>query len=145
MRFLIAAVIFTLCTGSVLAWETQKGPDWVITTQVDDGLTLTLSCRRGQGDHLDFNLAGQDFSGISSVMLWVEYPDGRLGRRPIDVVPEGSSISGRFHVSDIVLEEFRNARSLEIDVPLQQGRDLMTTDMKGSGAARLAILERCGL
>ena len=58
---------------------------------------------------------------------------------------EGPSISGAFYVSDVVLEQFRNGRGMTIDLPLEQGRDLMTTDMRGTGAARLAILERCGL
>jgi hypothetical protein len=92
----------------------------------------------GRGQQLTLSL--KDTVPISSpaVMLWIEASDGRLARHSVDVRRDEGGYLGTFFVSDIVLGQFQNGRRLEIT---SDGKPILETDMKGTGAARLAFLE----
>ncbi|MCU9848031.1 hypothetical protein OEZ60_08430 [Defluviimonas sp. WL0024] len=139
--FLIAAL-------PALAWETEQTPDSARTWQSVSGLAAEFGCRRGQQGYLDFRLTdaagGGRFAGIRSLMLWIELADGRTARYPVDVAIAGPSLIGRFYVSAEILDHFQNGTAMIIDSALPR-QEFLRTDMKGTGAARLAFRERCGL
>ncbi len=108
---------------------------------------VQLSCRKGRGFEFtvsDETLRGDEMEGVTGVMMWVTLPDGRTDRWPIDVAMEGPSLSGTPLLSDFSLEFFRNGVSFRVDAP-RTGTVFVEGDLRGSGAARLAFRERCGL
>ncbi|MFS4437621.1 hypothetical protein ACMA5I_05345 [Paracoccaceae bacterium GXU_MW_L88] len=78
------------------------------------------------------------------MMVWISAPDGRTARHAVDVVKEGPGLRGPFYTSDVVLEQFQNGARMVVDSPMTR-RMFIDTDMRGTGAARLAFLEQCGI
>lgn len=129
------------------AWSLQQGQNRATTTYSDGRYQLTLTCERGRGLEMtlvDATQRGDTFGGLRAVMFWFTLPDGRTDRWPVDVSVEGPSLSGQVVVSDFNLEFFRQGQSFQLDAP-QTGTVFLEGNMNGTGAARLAFLERCGI
>ena len=149
MKHLIAAALLALPTPALADWSWEQRPGFAKARTVSGNYILELSCRQGdqalEMSIFDQTLRGDAFPGLRSVMMWITLPDGRTHRQAVDVFQEDASISGIYYVSDFTLDFFRNGRSYEVDIPTRGGEKLMQGNMKGSGAARLAFLEQCGL
>ena len=149
MKWHLVAAALSVLAGPVLAdWAHRQG-NGVAVAQYDAGrYTVMMRCSRGQGIELslmDEELRGNEFRGVGSLMVWVTLPDGRTDRWPVTpVYQEGPALSGMLVVSDFNLEFFRNGSSFEIDSP-QTRTTFAKGNLRGSGAARLAILEQCGI
>ena len=112
---------------------------------------LRLSCNRGERN-VFFLLSGGPFPGMKNVddgnesmMMWIEMPDGRTARHPIDghyFAPDRAFV-GRFIVSDIVLDQFRSGSKLSLTAPT--GASIATFGMKGTGKARGHFKQACRL
>ncbi|MEO1492979.1 MAG: hypothetical protein AAFV19_12575 [Pseudomonadota bacterium] len=146
MRFALSfAAALLAATPATAEWVTRQSDGFAQTRFTDGRYTLEISCRSGRGFELvlkDPSLQG--FDDVKGLMLWLTLPDGRTDRWPVDVTPEGPALSGVLYVSDFNLEFFRNGRSFQLDAPLT-GEVFLKGNMKGTGAARLAFLERCGV
>ena len=147
-RLLPGLIAFLLLASPSMAdWKTVQSPGKARAVYQSGKYELWIHCRRGQGFQLwlsDLTLNGSDFQGVRSLMMWVKLADGRTDRWPVEVVKENAGISGELVVSDFNLEFFRNAQSFELDSP-QTRQIFLSGDMRGTGAARLAFLEQCGL
>ncbi|PRY26020.1 hypothetical protein CLV78_101113 [Aliiruegeria haliotis] len=147
-RTAVGILAFVLSTGPAsAAWDLQQGSG-AATTRFDGGrYDLQLSCRKGRGLELtltDGTGRGDTFRDVRGLMLWFTMPDGRTDRWPVDVGASGATLSGRVVVSDFNLDFFRHGKGFRLDAP-QTGTVFMEGDMKGTGAARLAFLEQCGI
>lgn len=139
--------------SSAYAWDLQKFPDSASTTQIEGGLRLTLSCSRGHGI-IGFSLsdisAGFDLSAplreittSGNMVIWIRMPDGRLSKDAFTGFNEQGSVSASIPVDGISWDFFANGEQLWVqDTGVND--PLFTSGMKGTGAARLAFLERCG-
>ncbi len=128
-------------------WQTLQSEHQAAALYRSAPYALDIRCRRGEGFALrlrDLTASGNAFGGVDSLMMWVTLPDGRTDRWPVYVVRDGAGLSGALAVSEFNLDFFRNARSFELDSP-QTREVFLAGDMAGTGAARLAFLERCGL
>ncbi|SMX41587.1 hypothetical protein [Actibacterium lipolyticum] len=140
-------VLLLIASPSFADWKTVQSNGKARAVYQSGNYEVWIHCRRGQGLELwlrDLTLSGRDFQNVRSLMMWVKLPDGRTDRWPVTVVQEGAGISGALLVSDFNLEFFRNAQSFELDSP-QTRQVFLSGDMRGTGAARLAFLEQCGL
>ncbi len=147
MRFLAAAAAVMLAAPAQADWQTEQREGYARASYAQGDYEVWISCRPGRGFELsllDRTLSGRDFQGVQSLMMWVKLPDGRTDRWPVEVMQEGPSMSGRLVVSDFNLEFFRNAASFELDSP-QTRQMFLSGNANGTGAARLAFLERCEL
>ncbi|UWQ20808.1 hypothetical protein [Jannaschia sp. W003] len=136
-----------LVTPAAAEWQTVQSDGKARAVYQDGRYEVWIHCRRGAGMELwlrDLTLSGNEFPGVASLMMWVTLPDGRTDRWPVRVVQEGPGVSGPLVVSGQNLELFRNASRFELDSP-QTRRTFLAGDMRGTGAARLAFLERCGI
>lgn len=148
-KFLIGALAgVTLTSGPALAWEFRQGNGMAQATQQDGRYMVMLRCNRGQNLELsisDSQRRGDEFRGVSSLMVWIQMPDGRTDRVSISpVYQEGGVLSGQFIPNGVTMDFFRNGTKFEVDSP-QTRTMFISTDMRGTGAARLAILEQCGI
>lgn len=149
----ILAMAAILVGTQAFAADWQSGESrqsaWAMISQ--GKMNLRLACNRGQRD-LHFVLTGGPFPGMKNVddgnesmMMWIEMPDGRTARHPIDghyFAPDKSFV-GRFVVSDTVLDQFRSGSKLSLTAPT--GAAIATFGMKGTGKARGHIKEACRL
>ena len=144
MRFFIILLFLLSPLSAQAAWETRQNPNSAVTQNRAGNVDIVMSCRRNQPNRVDV-MVGRPagFPGVTAMMLWIGLPDGRLARHSIDAVQEGAATSGTWFVSDLVLDRFRNASSIEVTVA-QTGERMIMADARGTGAARLAFLERCG-
>ncbi|MDP5306018.1 hypothetical protein [Paracoccus spongiarum] len=148
-HFMTLALLGWLGLGAPAhAWELTKGPDHAATFTTDGDYLLSISCQRGR-DHLEFGLndrtlRGDGFEAVRAVMMWIKAPDGRTDKWSIEVSQEGPSLTGRIAFSARTLDFFGNAESLEVE-DIFGRRTLLRSDMKGTGAARIAFRERCGI
>lgn len=144
----LAAILMITAQPAHALWTLEQRNGFARTTSSGPGYTVEISCRRGA--RLQFTLRGVDaaaareFRGVRALMMWITVPDGRTDRWPVDVVQQGNSLTGELYVSDFQLNFFRQGKTFEIDAPGQR-RQFLDGDMKGSGAARLAFLEQCGI
>ena len=139
--------LFLAVSPASADWQTVQSNGQARAVYQSGKYELWIHCRRGQGFALwlrDLSLSGSDFRNVRSLMMWVKLADGRTDRWPVDVVQEGPGLSGQLLVSDFNLEFFRNAQSFDLDSPLTR-QVFLSGDMRGTGAARLAFLEQCGL
>lgn len=149
MRRLISILLASAMVASpALAWDLHKEANSVRTQETIGDSAVALICHRGR-DQLEFNLkdltgGNQNRGKITNVMLWVKLPDGRTDRWPVEVSGEGPQLTGPAYVSDFNLGFFANAESLEV-TEATTGELLFRSDMKGTGAARIAFKERCGI
>lgn len=104
------------------------------------------------GDEMSLTLHGGPFKGMKNVddaedsmMMWIEMPDGRTARNPIDghyYAPENAFV-GRFVVSEVVLQQFAGGKEMRFTTA--KGNTLLTLPMKGSSKARADFRKACGL
>lgn len=144
----LAVALATAATTAFADWTHRQG-NGVARALYDAGrYTVMLSCSRGSGleiSLLDEELRGNQYAGVRSLMVWITLPDGRTDRWPVAPVwQEDSALSGNLVVSDFNLEFFRNGVRFEVDSP-QTRQTFAAGNMTGSGAARLAFLEQCGI
>ena len=146
--FIFAASMFlpSVIAHPSVAWTTLQGPTEVVVQHETPDYIIELKCSAARGNSIIFSIGitrGRTFGDVRSVMLWIEYTDGRLGRRPITVTNHGHVVSGDWIVSEEVLMEFQQGVSME--VALNGRNTILKTHMNGTGAARLAFKERCGI
>ena len=148
MRFLFLALalapVLALPAPALAAWSHEKGPDWVVTQTSGNGVLIDFRCSRRFPNQVRMTLTGRSFPDVPGVMIWMTLPDGRMARHSVDTRREDGALIGTFAVSSTVMEEFRTGTRMEIDMPTRQGEDIAVVDMVGTGAARLAMQERCG-
>lgn len=140
----VAAAVLIPATAQA-EWSLQKGPDWVVTQARDGAMLIDIRCSRAFAGRLTVTVTGPKVQDVPGVMLWITLPDGRLARQPIDVSFDGTGLGGTLTATSIVMDQFRQGTQLEIDMPTRGGEDLAVVDMTGTGAARIAMQERCGL
>jgi hypothetical protein len=147
MRHLRFLLLLLVATPAAAAWETRQSEGFASTSYQGDRYRAEISCNRGRGLELrlfDESHRGDAFDGVRGLMVWVTLPDGRTDRWPVDVVQEGPALAGELIVSDFNLDFFRSGERFVIDSPLTR-TVFLEGDMRGTGAARLAFIERCGV
>lgn len=147
-RISLILLVWLALSGPGHSWDLNKGRDHASTFTTDGDYLLSISCQRGR-DHLEFalndrRLRGDGFAAVRAVMMWIKAPDGRTDKWSIGVEQEGPSLTGRIAFSSQTLDFFGNAESLEVE-DIAGRRTLMRSDMRGTGAARIAFRERCGI
>ncbi|TRW92758.1 hypothetical protein FNJ84_20910 [Paracoccus sp. M683] len=150
----IALQALPLFTSRADAWELGKSADSAWTAESSDGIRLGFSCSRGtgrvsmmltdlsKGVDLSAPLASIEASG--SLMLTIRLPDGRTSSKPIASFNEQGSVAAEVPTGSFDLEAFANGQSLLLE-DVGTGKALFQSGMKGTGAARLAFRERCGI
>jgi hypothetical protein len=164
MRFLLKNVftVAALLAGALMLsapamadWQSgsSQGQAW---TQVRaDGLTLHLACNASLGTDLYLVLSGTvpDYPGLakvddqsSALMIWVELPDGRTDRHPVDAhyVEADNAFVGSVQMSRAMLDRFGGGRRLYLTTP-RFDEPLFVTDMRGTAVSRDAFARGCGL
>lgn len=139
--------------GSVQAaeWQSGEAPNGAWSMIEDGQFSLRIACWPGDPSFF-FVLSGGPFNGMQniddnneSMMMWVELPDGRTARHPIDghyFAPDRAFV-GRFIVSDFVLEEFRQGEKLSLTSPT--GAEIAVFGMQGTGKARGHFKQACNI
>ena len=144
MRILFfAGLLCAAAAQQAAAWSLDKGPNWVVTQERASGRMVDLRCSRGQGKALQMTITGQGLPALRNVMLWVTASDGRTTRMPVDVDFVEQALVGRVMVSGTTLDAFGNGARFKITAG-GTSQVLFQSGMQGTGAARLAMLERCG-
>lgn len=140
MRSIFLAGLLAVWSGGAAAdWSLEQGGGIAAMQQRVGGQTITVSCRRGMADRLAVSFAPWR-SPPSSVMLWIQAPDGRMNRQAMDGRPTGDGATYTLVTSSDVLSWVRNAAALEFSDP---NGWRIRTDARGTGAFRLAVLEQC--
>ena len=147
-----AIVAMCMVTGPAAAnWQSGEGGRGAWSQIQQGGKTLRISCWPNESSFF-FTLVGGPFNGMKnlddqkdSLMMWIEQSDGRTGRHPIDghYVGYEKTFVGRFIVSNLVLEEFRNGS--KIMLTSANGAKIADFGMKGTGKARGHFKEACKL
>ena len=115
------------------------------------GKRLMLGCFRGaQGLHMTL-LGGRKplpatVQRNTSVMVWIELPDGRTGRYPVDTEYMGgadNALLGTLQLGRQGMEFFAAGRA--IFVTDAKGTELFRSGMRGTSNARNAYRRTCGL
>lgn len=129
-------------------WELIKRDDSATTLQRQGDYLMSLSCRRGRGEVEfalnDDSLRGDAFIGVETLAMRVIAPDGGAETWSIAVGMEGPSLTGPVRATAQMLDAFGNGESLTLEDPARR-RVLFRSEMKGTGAARIAFRERCGI
>ncbi len=130
-------------------WSLDQGGGSALAETRGSGYIFRISCEAGRGNQVYLGIRSggggdPDLATAQSVMLWIKLPDGRTDRWPVDVSGTARGTGGFHPVSDFNLNFFRNAVSMEVEL-YPQRKTLATLSMGGSGAARLAFLEQCGI
>lgn len=148
-----------LCTCCLLAapagaWEHRKSADHASTWMEQNGIRLSLSCSRGTGrvsmslsdlsEGVDLSAPLKSIETTGALMLWIELPDGRTSRDSFIGFNEQGSIAAEIPANHIHWDFFANGHKIWLR-DSGDGRILFESDMKGTGAARLAFSERCGI
>lgn len=151
--FLAAALVLTPLSAAA-DWTLNKQASSVTTTESNGQYSVSLTCHRGASGRLGLTISdlsqrglapdGGPLGEIGHLMLWIRLPDQRTDRWPVDVTPEGPALSGVAFVSSFNLGFFGNAEHMLI-TEAASGRRLFESSMKGTGAARIAFSERCGI
>lgn len=154
-RFIIAAALLVLTAGTAWAeWTSRinsEGKGSSAETR-SSGMELTISCAKWSGSKLSVVLHGGPFKGMKNVddgndsmMMWIEMPDGRTARHPIDghyYAPEDAFV-GEFLVSDLILDQFAGGKVMRFTTV--KGNTLLEVPMKGSAKARQDFRRACGI
>lgn len=136
------------------AWDLRKQADSASTSMVSDGIRISLMCRRNR-NHVDLLLTdisgGVDLSAplkgmttSGAMMMWIELPDGRTSRDSFSAFNEQGSISAIIPTDQVSWDFFANGQRLWVQ-DTGVNKKLFESGMKGTGAARLAFKERCGI
>lgn len=121
-------------------------------SQIEQGrFVLEISCWPNDPNFF-FTLRGGPFDGMKNVhdgdesmMMWIELPDGRTARHPIDGHYYGGdeAFVGKFVVSDFVLDQFRQGAKLSLTAPT--GANIAEFGMRGTGKARGHFKQACNI
>ncbi|WP_152610684.1 hypothetical protein [Ruegeria sp. ANG-R] len=132
-------------------WQSGEASNGAWSMIQEGQFNLRVSCWPGDPSFF-FVLTGGPFNGMQniddgneSMMMWIELPDGRTARHPIDghyFAPDKAFV-GRFIVSDFVLEEFRQGAKLSLTSPT--GVEIAAFGMQGTGKARGHFKQACGI
>lgn len=148
MKILAVVSLSSLLAGQAMAWELNKQQNSASTHEVVDGFVLKFECRRGSdklGFQLsDLTLAGRGMQGEEALMIRIALPDNRTERWSFIAQQEGPALTGEIVVSSQTLDNFGNGIQLSLSNPMTR-KLWLETQMNGTGAARLAFRERCGL
>ncbi|CAM4290461.1 hypothetical protein VRRI112168_19250 [Vreelandella rituensis] len=148
IRFTIFTILLlSTAVPALAAWQTQQSDGVAQASYTGEVYLLTISCTRSSQLKLtleDMSSSGDQLDGIHNLMMWITVPDGRTDRWPVRVTRNGLSLIGTLHVSDFNLGFFQNAQRFQLDAP-SAGVDFLEGDMIGTGAARLAFKEQCGI
>lgn len=152
MRGLCITTALLLAASPVDAWEHGKGQNTASATETAAGIRVSFSCQQGRND-LGFSIgavSGDDaiddlrFARARNLMIWIRLPDRRTIKWSFAASPEGPHLTGVIAMSSYNLDFFGNAEHMEIE-DNNTNDVLFTSDMKGTGAARIAFRERCGI
>ncbi|MEM7508775.1 MAG: hypothetical protein AAF415_18755 [Pseudomonadota bacterium] len=143
--FLRALSLCALATPAHAKCELRRTDGLAVMEQTVDGTTVTFQCLRASKDVLSMGLdqGGLDMPEVPVVMLWIKAPDGRAAGHSMDAFGEGPGLSATLYSSDVVLQQIRQAKSLEF---ADTGADkrVLRTNAKGRGKFRPAVSEQCG-
>jgi hypothetical protein len=127
----------------------SKGASAESTTK---GKTVTISCAKWAGTKLSVVIYGGPFKGMKNIddgddstMMWIEMPDGRTVRHPIDghyYAPDKAFV-GEFLVSDLILDQVAGGSVMRFTTA--QGNKLVELPMKGLAKARQDFRRTCGI
>jgi hypothetical protein len=126
-------------------WTTQAGGGAVLVRQQDQGWTIEMRCARSTPGVLGVTIAGpaaDSLAGVSTIGIGAELPGGRRRGAEVPVTSRGQVATGNWRVNDGALEIF--AQGLTMGIRLGEAGRTLTTDMKGTAAARAAIRSQCG-
>lgn len=139
-------MLLSTTAPALAAWETQQSDGFAQASYAGERYHLTISCTSGslQLTLEDMISNGDQFDGVQNLMMWIKIPDGRTDRWPVSVTRDGPSLTGALVVSDFNLGFFKNGKSFQLDAPVAR-IDFLKGDMIGTGAARLAFDEQCGV
>ncbi|KGJ09436.1 hypothetical protein [Paracoccus sphaerophysae] len=144
----------SLCLSALLwgsaagAWTLNKSANSVTANEIVGDRAISITCYRHAPDRItisisDLSQTGRGFERETPLMAWVRLPDGRTMKWSFSGVPEGPAFAGVMPVSSQNLDFFGNAESLSVQ-DQASGQTIVQTGMKGTGAARIAMRERCG-
>lgn len=145
----LLALGISINTAAADSWVSGEGGRGAWSQTERGGTTLRISCWANEPSFF-FTLVGGPFNGMKniddqsdSMMMWIEQSDGRTGRHPIDghYVGYDKTFVGRFIVSDLVLEEFRNGSKIMLTA--SNGAKIAEFGMKGTGKARGHFKQGC--
>lgn len=155
-RLTISILMAALCAFSspASAWELIKRDNGATTAMEQNGIRLSLSCSRGQGfismvltdisEGTDLSAPLKSVETSGALMLWIELPDGRTSRDSFTGFNEQGSVAASIPTTHISWDFFANGHKLWLQDSGKRER-LFESGMKGTGAARLAFRERCGI
>lgn len=115
------------------------------------GQSLMLGCYPGQ-PYLSFLLLGgrqalhPSLRNDPSIMVWIQLPDGRTGRYPLDTEYLGdaeNALTGQLMLGTEGMQFFAAASSLWISAP--DAGDFFKTGMSGSARAMQDFRATCGM
>ncbi|MEL6586568.1 MAG: hypothetical protein AAFY65_10180 [Pseudomonadota bacterium] len=142
-----ATALAVIATPALAEWRWEQGGGLARTETRANGYQFFLSCEVGRTNeiYLDIIADGQDpdLASAQVAMLWIQLPDGRLDRQPVDLNGTPKAAGGFWFVSSSILDNFRNATAMEVEL-YPQRKTLAKLSMRGSGASRLAFQEQCG-
>ncbi|MEM7505972.1 MAG: hypothetical protein AAF415_04445 [Pseudomonadota bacterium] len=147
MRILAVLAVCLVSSPALADWQLRQSDGFAEVQFSQDDYNLVMWCDPRHGLQMTLQntkLTSAGFEGVSSLVLWLTLPDGRTDRWPVDVTPEGPALSGRFTVSDFNLGFYKDGQNFQLDSP-QTGKIFLKGGMKGTGAARLAFQEQCGI
>ncbi|MEL6477221.1 MAG: hypothetical protein AAFR17_07820 [Pseudomonadota bacterium] len=142
---LLSALLCTLALPAHAKWELRQTSGLAVMEQTVDGTRVTFQCIGRTKNRLTVGLdrGRTEMPAARAVMLWIEAPDGRMARHSMDAFKEGPGLSATLYTSDLVLQQIRQAKALELTIA-GTGKRLVRTNAKGTGAFRLAVKEQCG-
>ena len=145
----ISVTLSLIAQTAAAEWTWDQGGGSAMAETRKNGYIFRLSCEAGRGSEVYLGIrAGSggdpDLATARTAMLWIKLPDGRIDRWPVSVSGTRSGTGGRHPVTALNLDIFRNAVSMEVEL-YPQRKTLAVLDMRGSGAARLAFKEQCGI
>lgn len=139
---------------SALAWEHGKSDNSAWARADQDGIQLSFMCRRGTGrvsmtlsdlsEGTDLSAPLKSIETSGALMLWIQLPDGRTSRDSFKGFNEQGSVAAEIPANHINWEFFANGQKLTLQ-DTGARKTLFESGMKGTGAARLAFEERCGI
>lgn len=130
------------------AWELSKRDGAASAAQRSGDLVASISCS-GRWPVLSIDLTSRSadygiLAAVPGITLHLIQPDGSVERVPVTVMGEGPSLNGQFPPTARTMQAFANGAMLRI-TRTETGQLLFESDMKGTGAARIAFAERCNL
>ena len=149
MKTTIAACLSGLLFAMpAAAWTVRKSATSVTTSEVVGDRSIDITCHRHAPDRVSISISdltgtGRGFEREAPLMAWIQLPDGRTAKWSFAGIPEGPGFAGVMPVSSENLDFFGNAASLSVENQATR-QTILETGMKGTGAARIAMRERCG-